>query len=432
MEWWLFVVFFFLSLLVFFTAGIPVALSFMALDILGLYFLFGAKGMTMLTNSMVDSVANFNLSPLPMFIFLGELFFQSKVVDIAFGAIDKWIGSVRARLHIVALIFASVYGAISGSGMAMAAVMGAGLLPEMLSRGYDKKLSLGVIMGGAALDPLIPPSAAAVIIASLANISVAKLLITGIGPGLLYAAMFVAYVLIIVKINPSLAPAYVAKSTLKEKAFSIVQLIPFAVIIFLVLGIMMLGIATPTESAAVGAIAALVFAAAMRRLTLKMVKNALKTTVVVSAMMLFIIAGSKAFGQILAMSEATRNLVGIVSDLHLSPIMLVIVLQLIPMILGLFIDRISIFLLTIPLYMPMIEAAHIDPLWFWTLYLVNTVLGSIMPPLGIFLFTLKGAAKDTSLKEVYAAAWPFVIIISIGMVLMIAFPPLATWAGKVF
>lgn len=432
MEWWFFVLLFFGALLLFFTAGIPVALSFMAMDIIGLYFLFGAKGMTVLTNSMIDSVGNFNMSPLPMFVFLGELFFQSRVVDIAFEAIDKWIGGVRARLHIVALIFATIYGAISGSGMAMAAVMGAGLLPEMLSRGYDKKLSLGVIMGGAALDPLIPPSAAAVIIASLANISVGKLLITGTGPGLLYAAMFIAYVLIIVKIKPELAPAYVTKSTFREKAFSLVQMMPFAAIIFLVLGIMMLGIATPTESAAVGAIAALIFAAVMKRLTLNMVRNALKTTVLVSAMMLFIIAGSKAFGQILAMSGATTNVVAIVNDMHLTPIVLFIVLQLIPMILGCFIDRISIFLLTIPLYAPLIEAAHIDPLWFWTLYLVNTVLGSIMPPLGIFLFTLTGAAKDTSLKEVYAASWPFVILIVIGMVLMIAFPGLATWTGRFY
>jgi len=254
-----------------------------------LYLLLGERGMDLLATSMVDSVATFTMSPLPLFIFLGEIFFQSRVVDSAFEAIDKWIGSVRARLHIVALIFSTIYGAISGSGMAMPAVMGTSVLPEMIRRGYDKKLSLGVIMGGATLDPLIPPSAAAVLIASLASISIAKLLISGFGPGFMYAEMFIIYVLVMVKIKPELAPAYPSSRTFPEKMVSILKMVPFAIIIFLVLGLMMIGIATPTESAAVGAIAALVLAAWLRRITFKMTKDSLLGTVKVTAMMLLII-----------------------------------------------------------------------------------------------------------------------------------------------
>jgi tripartite ATP-independent transporter DctM subunit len=207
---------------------------------------------------------------------------------------------------------------------------------------------------------------------------------------------------------------------------------PFAAIIFLVLGLMMMGVATPTESAAVGAIAALIFAGAMRRLTFKMVESALLTTVKVSAMMLLIIAGSKAFSQILAISGATKTLVDIISDLHLSQLMLFFVMQLIPLILGCLIDPVSVFMLTIPVYLPMIEAAGIDPIWFWCFYMVNATLGSITPPFGVFLFTLKGSSPSTTLREVYAAAWPFILLVLGGMVLMVIFPQIATWIPSHF
>lgn len=432
MEWWLVFVIAFGSLLIFFTTGVPVAFCFLGLDIIGLYLLFGERGMSLLTESMVESVATFTMSPLPMFVFLGEIFFQSRVVDIAFEAIDKWIGTVRARLHIVALIFATIYGAISGSGMAMAAVMGSGLLPDMVKRGYDKKLSLGVIMGGATLDPLIPPSIAAVLIASLANISVAKLLISGFGPGFMYAAMFIIYVLIMVKLRPEMAPVYGSSSTLREKLFSILQMFPFAAIIFLVLGLMMLGVATPTESAGIGAFASLVLAACLGRVNYKMLRDSLLTTVKVSAMMLLIIAGSKAFSQILAISGATRSLVTVVQDAGLSPLALLVVLQGIPLILGCFIDPVSIMMMTIPVYLPLVDAAHFDPLWFWCLYLVVITIGSITPPFGIVLFTLKASAPNTTLREVYAAAIPFVFLVLIGMVLMVIFPQIATWIPSIF
>jgi tripartite ATP-independent transporter DctM subunit len=432
MEWWCVFLIAFGSLLIFFISGVPIAFCFLGLDIIGLYLLFGERGMSLLTESMVESVATFTMSPLPMFIFLGEIFFQSRVVDIAFEAIDKWIGNVRARLHIVALIFATIYGAISGSGMAMAAVMGSGLLPDMLKRGYDKKLSLGVIMGGATLDPLIPPSIAAVLIASLANISIAKLLISGFGPGFMYAGMFILYVLLIVKIKPELAPIYTSSSTPREKVLSIFKIVPFAIIIFLVLGLMMIGIATPTESAAIGAIAALILAACLGRIKFRMIKDSLLATVKVTAMMLLIMASSKAFSQILAISGATRSLVHLVSEIGLSPLALLIILQGIPLILGCFIDPTSIMMMTIPVYLPMVESAHFDPIWFWCLYLVVITIGSITPPFGIVLFTLKASAPNTSLDEVYAAAIPFVFMVLFGMVLMVIFPQIAMWIPSLF
>jgi tripartite ATP-independent transporter DctM subunit len=432
MEWWLVLIIGIGALLMLFMSGVPIAFCFLGLDIIGLYFLFGERGMKLLANSMIDSVASFNMAPLPLFIFLGEIFSKSQAVDMAFDAIDKWIGGLRARLHIVALVFAGIYSAISGSGMAMAAVMGSGIYPEMVRRGYDKKLSLGVIMGGAVLDPLIPPSAAAVLVASLANISIAQLLISGLGPGLMYLGMFVVYILIRVWIQPALAPVYPSSSTTREKLMSIFKMIPFGFIIFLVLGLMMIGIATPTESAAVGAIAGLIFAAFLQKLTLRMLRDALLTTVNVTAMILFVIAGSKAFSQILAISGAMQGIVDTVAGLSISPFILLIVMQGIPFILGFFLDNISIMMMTIPFYVPLVEVAKFDPIWFWCLYLVNMTIGLISPPFGLVLFTLKAAVPSASLKDMYDASLPFVLMVLLGMIFMIMFPQVATVVPRLF
>jgi tripartite ATP-independent transporter DctM subunit len=432
MEWWLVLIIFFASLISLFLCGLPIAFSFLGLDIIGLYLILGAKGMTLLASSMCDSVASFTMSPLPLFIFLGEIFYESKVVNIAFDAIDKWVGGVRARLHLVTLLFATIFGAISGSAMAMTAVLGTSVLPEMARRGYDKKLSMGVILGGSVLDPLIPPSGMAVIIASLADVSIAKLLVSGFGPGLFYSAVFVIYVLVMVWIKPEAAPLYTYSSKFWEKMFSLIQLMPFGIIIFLVLGLMMMGIATPTESAAIGAIAAMILAACLRKINFKMMKNSLYSTAKTSGMVLIIIASSKAFSQILAMSGGTENLVNITTRFETSPMVIFIFMQGICIILGCLIDQISIMMITIPLYLPIVQVMGFNPIWFWCLYLVNMTIGGITPPFGLNLFILKGTSSTTSLQEVYRAAIPFVIIMIAGMVPMVIFPQIITWIPTLF
>jgi tripartite ATP-independent transporter DctM subunit len=432
MEWWVTLIIAFVLLIFFFSLGLPVAFAFFALNIIGLSLLFGERGMTLLTNSFFDSVASFSLTPIPMFIFLGEIFYQSEAVNIAFDAIDTWVGGVRARLHIVTLLFSTIWGAISGAAMGVVAMLGTTVLPEMNKRGYDRRLSIGVILGGACLDPLIPPSVVAVLVASLANISIAKLLFAGFGPGFMYSAMFVIYVIIAVKLNPKLAPVYLVSSSLREKALSLVKLLPFGLIIFLILGLLMMGIASPTESAATGVAGALILAACLGKLTLKRLKDALLGTVRVSAMTLLIIAGSKAFSQILAMTGATHGLTDIVTKNDLSPLALLILMQLIPLFLGCFIDTISIMLITIPVFVPVVTVAGFDPIWFWCLFLINMVVGGITPPFGLYLFVMKATTKETPLEEVYRAAIPFVLIVLLGMIFVIIFPEIAVWIPNKF
>jgi tripartite ATP-independent transporter DctM subunit len=427
MEWWMFIIIFFGLLIFIFLLGIPIAFGFLVLDIIGLYLLIGAKGIKLIIPSIFDSVANFTLSPILMFILLGEIFYQSRAVDIAFLAIDKWVGGIRARLHIVTLLFATIFGAISGSGLAMAAMMGTTILPEMEKRGYDHKLSLGVVMGGALLDPLIPPSLLAVMVGSLANVSVAKILVSGLGPGFLLAIFFIIYVLVAVKINPKLAPVYLSSTSLGEKIWSLIRLLPFGLIIFLVLGLMMLGIATPTESAATGVIGALILALCLGKLTFQTLKGALWSTVKISGVILLIIAGSKGFSQILALSGATHGMVKFITNVELHPYMVFIMLQIIPLILGCFIDAVASMMILIPIFLPILDLVKFDPLWFWCLFLININLGGITPPFGMVLYTLKATTPKTPLEEIYRAAIPFIIINLLGMLAVIIFPEIAVW-----
>lgn len=427
MTWWVVLLIAFGSLMIFFCLGMPVAIAFFALDIIGLLVLFGPSGLSIISNSIYESLAVFTLSPIPMFILLGEILFQSGTIRIVFDGIDKVIGGLRARLLIVVIVVSTILGALSGSGMAVAAMLGAAVLPEMNERGYGNRLSIGSILGGATLIPLVPPSIVAVLIGSLANVSISKLLISGILPGILNASLFLAYIIVAVKIKPSLAPIYGKPTSWNEKFFAICKLLPFSLILFLVMGLMMMGIATPAESAATGVIGAIFISACYRRLGFQMMKKALLETLRVSAMIFLIVASAKAFSQILAISGSTNSLVEIVLQIELHPIAVLIIMQLIPFFLGFFLDQFSIMLICIPVYLPVVDSMQFDAIWFWCLFLINMTVGAITPPFGFALYTLKAAAPDTPLHDIYWAAFPFVGIIMIGVVLMVFFPQICTW-----
>jgi tripartite ATP-independent transporter DctM subunit len=426
-EWWLVLIVIFGALLVFFSTGLPIGISFLCLDVIALLWFYGIKGVTLLPSSIYESVANLNLTPVPLFILLGEILFRSGSIDICYTALDKWVTGIKARLHIVTLIFAVIFGAISGSGLATCSILGTMALPEMLRRGYDKKLSLGVCIAGSTIDPLIPPSVFSVLIASMANESVAKLLISGIGPGLLLAVLYFIYIIVLIKIRPELAPSYGVSSSFQEKMVALLRLLPFGIVIFLVLGLMLLGIATPTESAATGVLGAFAVAAIYGRLTLPVMKEVLFSTVKITGAIFIIVAGAKAFSQIMAISGGVHGLVNSVKSFSWDPTLLLAVMLIIPLILGCFIDPMSIMIIAIPIYVPILEVAGFNTLWFWCLFLINMTLGGITPPFGLALFVLRSVTKETSLEEIYRAIIPFLILALIGMLIVILIPDIAVW-----
>jgi tripartite ATP-independent transporter DctM subunit len=419
------------GLLILMATGLPVAFCFMFINIIGATILWGGgKGLKQLSLSMWESVSTFSLLPIPLFVLMGELMFLSGIGYRMLDAVNKWLGRLPGRLALISVATASLFSVMSGSTTGTTAMLGSLLVPEMERRGYKKPISIGSVMGSGGLAMLIPPSAMAILLASLAGISIAKLLIGGIIPGLIIAFFYCIYIVGRCYLQPSIAPYYsVDPISLKEKAFVTVKYaLPLGLVIFLVLGLIFLGIATPSEAAALGALGTLVIAFLYGKLTFKIVKQALTSTMKITAMILIIIAGSKAFSQILAYTGATRSLVAFMLDLPLSPILLIIVTQLTLLFMGTFMSAVPMMMITLPIFMPLIEALGFNPVWFGILLLINIEMGQTTPPFGLLLFVMKGVApKGTTMGDIYKAGIPFLICDLATMSLIIAFPTIALW-----
>ncbi|MCR9110763.1 TRAP transporter large permease [Marivita sp. XM-24bin2] len=410
-----------------FVSGIPIFLCFLALNLIGIWALLGAPAFPMLINSMFATTTNGQLTAIPLFVLMGEILFRSGATERIFEAVDRFIGRLKGRQYILAGALSAIFGALSGSNMAVAAMMARTVFPGMIARGYDRKLSIGMILGGASLAPVIPPSVLVIIIATLANVSVAGLLVAGVLPGLMLAALFIGYAMIRIRLNPSLAPDSLEPSRKLPIASAILYCLPFLGLIALVLGLILMGVATPSESAAIGVTGSLMIAALFKRLSLALLKDALRSAALMTAMILIIMASSTLFSQLLAISGASRQITALVSALDLSPAMMVLAMMLIVFAFCMFVDQVAVMLIVIPIYLPVITLLQIDPLWFWMMMLLNVTVGGITPPFGYAMFAFRGAAEGVSMSELFRASWAFVGLFILGMLILAAAPWLATW-----
>ncbi len=418
-------------LLSLFFVGVPVFISFLIVNIVGIFWLFGTSGFGLFANSVYSTVTAGSLIAIPLFILMGEVLFRSGTVGILIDSVDSMVGNVRGRHYLLVTALSTVFGALSGSVVAVAAMLGRSVMPTMEERGYDTRLSISAILGGASLAPIIPPSLLVIMVGSMVDVSIAGLLIAGILPGLFMAGVIVAYTYIRILRNPSLEPQIVEDedSALTAKKFfsAFAKMLPFLVVIFSVMGLILLGIATPSESAATGVVGALIAAAIFKKLTLKMIFESLVGTTTVSTMILIIMASSALFGQLLSFVGASSGLVRAATTLDLPNAGMFIVLMLVPFILCMFVDLIAVMLVAIPIYEPLLEVYGFDPLWFWMLFLINLTLGALTPPFGYTIFALKGAMPSLSLDDIYAGAWPMVILFILGMAVMYVFPAIVTF-----
>jgi tripartite ATP-independent transporter DctM subunit len=365
---------------------------------------------------------------------MGEVLFQSGMGIKAIEVIDNWLGRLPGRLALVAVAAGTLFSALSGSAMATTAMLGSVLTPKLEERGYKKSMSLGPLMGSGGIAILIPPSALAVFLASIGEFSVAGILMGGIIPGLLLAFFYTIYIVIRCKLQPSIAPSYEVPHipfSLKVR-LTLHYVVPLMLVVFSVIGTIILGIATPSEAAALGAFASFLLSAIYKGVNREMIKRTFLGTIRVSVMLLMIIAGSTAFGQILSFSGASRGLVDLVTGLNISPVKILILMQAIILFLGCFMEPGSIIMITIPIFMVIVRVLDINPLWFGGLSLVNLQLGFMTPPFGMLLFTMKGVApRDTTMADIYGAATPFIIINLILMILILLFPSIVLWLPSV-
>ena len=430
-EWYSIAGFLVGMVIAFMLLGIPVAFAFLAANIVGaIIFMGGLDAMPQIVANAVESITIFALIPVPLFIIMGELFFHNGLAIRVFDTLDLCFGRLPGRLSYITVAGGTIFATLSGSTMANTAMMGSLMVPEMTTRGYKRKMSMGPILGTGGLAMIIPPSALAVLLASLAEIDIGKLLIAGVFPGLVLAVLYSVLIYVQVKLDPDAAPEYeVASSTIGEMIWSvIVNVLPFGFVVFCVIGLIILGIATPTEAAGFGAFGVIIMSLIYRVLTWDILVKAFAGSVRVTAMVLLIILASSTFSQLLAFTGASSGMIEWATQVKLTPLIMLLIMFGVLLVLGMFMDQVSMMLLTVPIFFPLAQTLSFDLIWFALIMLLALEISLTTPPFGLLLFVMMGVAPEgTTLWQVATAAAPYIGCAFVVLVLLIVFPDLALY-----
>ncbi len=431
MEWYEAIGLLFALIIGMMLVGMPVAIAFLASNIIGAYIFIGGEiGISQMLRNGFGAMTNFSLVPIPMFLLMGELFYHTGLGQRMFNAIDRLFGNIPGRLAYVTVAGGTGFAALSGSSMGSTALLGSLMVPEMMKRGYNKYLSIGPILGTGGLAVIIPPSALAVLLATLGQTDVAALLIAGVIPGIILATMYFTLIAAWTILDPGAAPGYNAdKASTREKLRLIaVDILPLIGAIVLTIGVMVTGWATPTEAAAIGCVAVLILAVLYRSLSFQSIVASVNGALRVTVMAFLIIFGSATFSQILAFSGASSGLISWATSFDTAPLTMLLLMMAVLLFLGCFMDQLSMMLLTAPIFFPLANTLGFDLTWFGLIMLLTLEIGFTTPPFGLLLFVMKGVAPPgTTMKDIYLAATPFILCVFTLIALIILFPPLATW-----
>ena len=431
MEWWGSFLLIIGALFVLMFIGLPVAFSFLAVNLVGSYLFFGGfAGVSQLVILTSESLSTFTLVPVVLFLLMGEIMLHSGIGYDLLDTLDKWFGSLRGRLALMAVGGGVLFSALTGNSMGSIALLGSTLVPEMEKRGYKKPMSLGPILGSGGLAIMVPPSGLAVLLGVIAELSIGKILIAIVLPGMLMALLYALYIIGRCMFDPNVAPSFkVEPVPWSEKLTAgLRHILPLGFIIFMVVGVIFAGLATPSEAAASGAFATFALATVRGRMNWLVFKRAMVGSFEISVMLLLIISGALAFTQMLAFTGATEGLVQFVLAIETSPIVVVALMILTVIVLGMVMGPVAIMLITLPVFVPVIEKLGFDAIWFAVLYLIAIETGSTSPPFGAGLFVMKGVAPPgTTMGEIYRAAVPFLICDVIAILIVLAFPVIVLW-----
>ncbi len=420
----------FISMLLLMATGLPIVYCLGAVGTLAAIGLWGPMSLDIVYFAMLDLTGNIILVCIPLFIFMGFVLHESGIANDLFGAVYQWAGGIRGALGMGTVIICSLMAAMLGVSSATTLSMGVIAVPAMLERKYNKRLAVGIVQSGGALGFLIPPSMMMVMYSFISGASVGKLFAGGIVPGFILALMYVSYIGFRCMMNPEDGPAIPVenRATFPEKVASLKTFILPILLIVLVLGSIFTGIASPTEASAVGAGGALFCAAVRKTLTWEVFYKAARQTFAISGFAGYLIIGALIFSKVYTGLGATAMIKNMVVGLDVSPILIIVIIQLSFFILGMFMDDIAILFMCMPIYIPIVTALGFDPIWFGVLFVVNMQMAYITPPYGLNLFYMKAVApKNVSIKDIYAGAVPFLVIQAIMLVLLMTFPAIVTW-----
>ena len=462
MEWYWILLALFGSILFLMFVGLPVGIAFIAVNTVAAFFIFGRFGdfdtrvqsaIGQHVDNAFGNMAIFAIVPIPMFLLMGELFFHTGLANRMFNAVEKLMGRVPARLSYVTVAGGTAFATLSGSSMGSTALLGTLMVPEMTERGYKKSMSIGPILGTGGLAMLIPPSALAVLLGTLAEIDIGKLLIAGVVPGLLLAVFYAILIFILATLDPTAAPSYDVETVKVSRRIQLflADVLPMISIIGFVIGLIMGGVATPSEAAAYGSVGVILLAVAYL-FAVPLLRGDLRRAMAfgplfavamwksmwgagrVTVIALMILFGSSLFSNVLAASGASAALIAWVAGFAVSPYVMLLMMFGILLLLGMFMDQLAMMLLTVPIFFPIVQgldfglAPDMKLIWFAVIMLLAMEISFTTPPFGLLLFVMQGVAPPgTRFSEICLAALPFMGCALLLTMLIVIFPPLAVW-----
>jgi C4-dicarboxylate transporter DctM subunit len=406
--------------------GTPIAFGLGFLGLIGMVAFLNINNLYQVAEVAATTGTNLFMLTLPLFILMAEVVSFSGIGDDMYTAAHNWFSWLPGGLAISSIATCTGFAAICGSSPATAATIGLISIPEMIKRGYSRYLAVGAIAAGGTLGILIPPSITMIIYGVLTEVSVGKLFIAGIVPGLILAGILSGAIAIAVKVRPSLAPP-IEGVTWKKRISSLKRVWAFVVLAISIIGTIYAGIATPTESAAIGGTFAILIAFVYRRLTLRSLHGALVRSVAVTTMIMFLVTGGNTLAFLLSTLTIPQYITELIVSLSVSKWTVMIIINIVLLIMGCLLDPMAILIISLPILFPIITRLGFDPVWFGIVVTINVEVGMITPPVGLNLFVLKGAVPGITMKDIVVGSIPFVLLLIVGLVVIMLFPSLATW-----
>jgi tripartite ATP-independent transporter DctM subunit len=408
--------------------GLPVFGALGAASVIGILMVQGVAGLGAIPTVLYERMSDFSLVAIPLFILMGEIIFVSGIGSDLFKFTSRWLSGIRGSLGMASVAACAIFGALCGVSVAGAATIGKFAIPEMLERGYNRRLASGCVAAAGGLALLIPPSVGLILYGLVADQSVGLLFLAGVVPGIMISLMMIVYVYVYALLFPDAVPVVDKAATAAERWSATWRVAPTLLLIALVLGTIYGGIATPTEAAAIGAVGAAVIAAVRKQLSFNVCRKVLRETMFNTGMITAVLSSALAFGYLLTRLRVPQDLVAFVTSAALpEPVVLVGILLLLILV-GMFLDVASVILITTPILLPTVLALGYDPIWFGIVMAIAAEMAVITPPVGLNLFVIKGVLPNAlSLSDVTRGAAPFVGLLIVALIILTAFPKIVLW-----
>lgn len=402
--------------------GVPIAFALGGISVLGILVFLDPSALSAISNITWGSSNEFVLTAVPLFLFMSEVILFTGIGADLFSAMGKWFGRLPGGLAVGSVISCAIFGAVSGTGVGVAAIVGGIAIPEMLKAGYKEEMATGSVASASAIGMVIPPSLPFIIYGVVTHVSVGKLFIAGILPGLLITGLYVLYIIWSSRKDKNVTlTAY----TWKEKFQSLIKVAPVLVLIIITIGSIYAGLATPTEAAGIGAFGALVIAAAFGRLNRKNLLAALRKAGRGSSMVLLITLGAMLFGYLLTSLQIPQALSTWVISIGVSRWVVFTILMIAYIFLGMFLEAVSVILITMPIVYPIIIAFNFDPIWFAVVLIINMCIAVVTPPVGLCTYVVKGVAPQVAISTIVRGTIPFLVLDVVAILLLVFFPQIA-------